>query len=160
MCGSISLSLFLQLFLYLLVGLSLCLLVDALVFGFTAPQTPHHGPAVLSDDQSDHKHKKTIQDRAKIKKGRREGIVSPPCYTVSSSPGVIQATGLKGLITYRWVGWDMNSHLDPGVSVSPWQELFPSLLVSRPLCIFLCDILCLYLGCGPRLSTASVCHTW
>ncbi len=106
---------------------------------YCSPNTPSYSleanlRAALMNDQSnsDSKERKlsTIDRRKLKKKVAGKGFVSPPCYNVSSSPGVIQATGLMKLITYRSVRWDMNLHLDPGVSVSPYQALFCSLALS------------------------------
>lgn len=101
---------------------------------YCSPNTPSYSleanlRAALMNDQSnsDSKERKwsTIDRKKKRSPGRVLFLLR---YNVSSSPGVIQATGLMKLLTYRSVRWDMNLHLDPGVSASPCQALFASLL--------------------------------
>jgi len=146
MCGFISLSLFLQLFLYFLVGLSLCFLVDALVFGFTAPQTPHLTPSKpicalslwMINPIPIPKRKWSTIDRKEEEKKKVAGkvFVSPPLQRLKQS-GRHSSDGIDKIdhISIGKVGYELAS--GSGGLCEPLPGALPfSSVLSPSLCFF------------------------
>ncbi len=121
---------------------------------YCSPNTPSYSleanlRAALMNDQSnsDSKERKlsTIDRRKLKKKGRREGFCFSSLLQRLKQPGRHSGDGIDEIdhISIGKVGYELASG-----SGGLCEPLPGALLFSRPLCIFLCDILCLYLCCS------------
>lgn len=120
---------------------------------YCSPNTPSSSleanlRAALMNDQSNSDSKeKIIHNRQKKikKKGRREGFCFSSLLQRLKQPGRHSGDGIDEIdhISIGKVGYELASG-----SGGLCEPLPGALLFSRPLCIFLCDILCLYLCCS------------